>query len=354
MATQGTVSIDELQQPGLPLRDPVQSLRIWGTPVSYDLDAPGQIRIGASPTCEICIPRDVVSGVHCRLERCDGHLLVRDQSKNGTYVDHVRVRDVVLGPAAVLTVGDVHLIAMSAEAERVAVGLRRHLGYADRFQTIVDSALHATARRRHLLLREPPGGAAAELARWLSAAWADARRPFVEVDRVPDDVAAQGDLLDRAQHGAIAVEISGLPPDPATFPSELVRRGDVQLIVRAPHDADERRIGPVLTSALVRIEIPALIDRVAEVPRLLEEVRPGIEARTRARFPSIVDWKDIGSDLDALGRYSWPRNFAEVDEVLETVLVVRAVPYREAARLLGMSPTALHRRCKQLGLTSAR
>jgi DNA-binding NtrC family response regulator len=66
----------------------------------------GSLRVGSAPHCAIVVADATVSAEHLMLVVEDEHVLVRDaQSKNGTYVGAVRVREASAPVGAIITLG---------------------------------------------------------------------------------------------------------------------------------------------------------------------------------------------------------------------------------------------------------
>ncbi len=83
------------------------------------------LRIGTDEDCDIRLRSGYVSQVHCMLFHKDERVLVRDMSsKNGTYVNDVRVVEAEIVAPASLRVGDVGL-----EVREVGGGARRSTPY---------------------------------------------------------------------------------------------------------------------------------------------------------------------------------------------------------------------------------
>ncbi len=72
---------------------------------------PEKITIGRSSECELVFSDPSISRKHCTVEKMpDGSFFLRDlQSKNGTFVDGVRVRQKHIGPASRIRLGNMEL-----------------------------------------------------------------------------------------------------------------------------------------------------------------------------------------------------------------------------------------------------
>lgn len=68
------------------------------------------ITVGRSSTCEVQLDSEEVSRTHCRLARVDDEYVIEDAgSRNGIYVNGLKVRSAVLRDGDELQLGDVIL-----------------------------------------------------------------------------------------------------------------------------------------------------------------------------------------------------------------------------------------------------
>ncbi|CAN6482909.1 unnamed protein product [Victoria cruziana] len=100
-------------------------------PSAFEL-ASSVVTVGRLPDkAEMVIPVATVSGVHARLEKKEGNLLVTDlDSTNGTYINDMRLKSgasAILTPGSYITFGDRHLAMFRASkiesADRVIVSI---------------------------------------------------------------------------------------------------------------------------------------------------------------------------------------------------------------------------------------
>jgi two-component system response regulator HydG len=81
-----------------------------GVEVELDGSAPAPVLVGQSSACGLRVADRAASRRHCALEVVGARLRVTDLgSTNGTYVDHVQVREALLGGGETLRVGDTRL-----------------------------------------------------------------------------------------------------------------------------------------------------------------------------------------------------------------------------------------------------
>ncbi|KAF2306480.1 hypothetical protein GH714_018456 [Hevea brasiliensis] len=76
--------------------------------------ASNEVTVGRLPDkADMVIPVATVSGIHARIQKKEGNLLVTDlDSTNGTFIDDKRLRPGVVAkapPGSILTIGDIHL-----------------------------------------------------------------------------------------------------------------------------------------------------------------------------------------------------------------------------------------------------
>ena len=84
------------------------------------------IRFGTNPDCEVELNDPTASRLHARIEIDPlGHRLLDEGSKNGTYVNGLRVRDVYLQPGAKITLGD-SVIEYQTGSEEVEIHLSKN------------------------------------------------------------------------------------------------------------------------------------------------------------------------------------------------------------------------------------
>jgi pSer/pThr/pTyr-binding forkhead associated (FHA) protein len=84
---------------------------------------PAPLTLGTAGGCDVLLYDRTVSAQHCRLEPSDAGLFVRDLgSRNGTWVDGLRVERARLGPGSRLRLGRTDLGVLGAPADVAEVG----------------------------------------------------------------------------------------------------------------------------------------------------------------------------------------------------------------------------------------
>src|SRR5262249_35218756 len=81
--------------------------------------------IGSDPAAQVCVGDPHVSRQHAEIARTGGIVILRDlQSRNGTYVDGIAVKEVILHNPATIRIGGT-TIRFETEAHRPVSGPRR-------------------------------------------------------------------------------------------------------------------------------------------------------------------------------------------------------------------------------------
>src|SRR6187551_2902595 len=80
-----------------------------------------EIRIGSMDDNDVVLSDDTVSRYHCRIAQEDtGYVLVDNRSTNGTFINKVRVREAFLKPGSIVSVGQSQM-RFNAREEEVAI-----------------------------------------------------------------------------------------------------------------------------------------------------------------------------------------------------------------------------------------
>ena len=318
----------------------------------------GSARIGARPIADLVLADAKVSSLHCEIDATRG-LRVRDLgSKNGTWVQGVRIVEAYLAAGDVLTVGDTR-IRVAPVAEGVPVPLHED----DQFFGVVGASAKMralTARLERLassdttvLLHGETGTGKERAAAALHLAGPRASLPLVTVDcsslpatlieaelfghergAFTGAVKSVAGAFERAGGGTLFLdEIGELPLELQpkllrVLESRSVRRlgGTESLamparIVAATH----RALGLAVAAgrfredlyyrlAVVRLSLPPLRERLEDLPLLA-----GHLLRELGADPSrILD----GQVLSALQRHDWPGNVRELRNALERAVAL--------------------------------
>ena len=310
------------------------------------------ILIGRDPSCPIVLDDPEVSSIHCEVRAEGPGVLLKDLgSKNGTFVNTVRVREAVLTATCTIQVGQSHIFYEPAERERVDVGFEESFG----------PLVGASPRMRHLfrMLREVAPtdlsilitgetGTGKELvAQAVHEKSIRANGPFVVVDgaSIPGPLAEsllfghekgaytgaterRAGAFHDAHKGTIFLdELGELPVDiqpkllRALAEKKVKRVGantydsvDVRVIAATRRDlgrsmnAGRFRSDLFFRIAQMRIELPPLRERREDIPLLAGHVceRIGRPERTNEVFELVTR---------TLAQHDWPGNVRELVNV---------------------------------------
>jgi FHA domain len=347
-----TRSVPQAAQIAEASREPVVSIRLWGTHQAIDIPPhDGVWLVGRAANAHLRVDNAAVSARHCEIVREGGRLFFRDaNSRGGCLHDGIPFKEKDIEPNMVVELGPsgVRLIATTPHGLELRRTLQRFLGYAEQFQPHVDEAVRAAARRRHLVIMAPDGGQPERLARVIHDAWLKVVRPFVEVDHVSGDRQKQRRVVHEAAYGTLVVPAVGLPANPAnvlnaTRPEE----DDVRLVIVAGADVvPTSLLAPPFVAVASFVRIPRLVDRKDELGLLIAELQRDIAPRIGAEAISIA------AELPVLLQHTWPNNLDELEAVITYVLAYRLHgSQRAAAKALGVKKSTLNDRLLGAGLT---
>lgn len=331
-----------------------------GTEVAIDVDP---IVVGRDDGAHVKLSDPEVSAVHCELRAVNEGVLVRDLgSTNGTFIGTMRIREGVVTSTSEIVVGQSRITIEPAGKHRVDVG------YADRFAELVGSSpkmrrvfgvLEKVARTPlSLLILGETGTGKEVVARSVHRASERKDGPFVVVDcgSIPQTLAesllfghekgsftgaterkkgalaeAHGGTLFLDELGELPVELQ--PKLLRALAERQVKRVggssfepiDVRVLAATRRDlAAEMNAGRFRSDlyfriAQVRVELPALRERLDDLPMLIEEVcvrsgRPGASG-------VVLDWIDR-----RLGSYDWPGNVRELVNVVQVASTLADTP----------------------------
>ena len=310
------------------------------------------ILIGRDPSCAIVLDDPEVSSIHCEVRAEGQGVLVKDLgSRNGSFVQSVRVREAILTAPCTLSIGATRIAYEPIEKERVDVG------FEDSFGPLVGAA----AKMRHLfrmlgeiaptdlsILINGETGCGKELvAHAVHEKSQRAHAPFVVVDcaSIPGPLAESllfghekgsftgaterrsGAFQDAHKGTVFLDELGELPLElqpkllRALSEKQIKRVGsssyepiDVRVIAATRRDlgqsmnAGRFRSDLFFRIAQVRIEIPALRERREDIALLVKAVckRIGRPERT----DEVIDLV-----TSTLAQHDWPGNVRELVNV---------------------------------------
>jgi two-component system, NtrC family, response regulator GlrR len=319
--------------------------------------------IGSMAANDLVLGDDAVSRFHCEILMSRAGPRIRDLgSRNGTFVDGLRVQDAFPRDGSVIRIGrSAVLMRMVAQHNALPVSSRHELGSLVAVSTAMRSAfaiLELAASTDSTVLIEGESGTGKEGAA-IAVHEAGRRRggPFIVVDcgAIPAElleselfghekgaftgaVATRQGAFEAASGGTIFLdEIGDLPLDMqpkllrALEHRQIRRVGangykpvDVRVIAATNRDlrslvnTRDFRSDLYYRLAVVRVRLPPLRERPEDVPliigRLLENLGAGSEAAARLLSPG---------NLARIARAAWPGNVRELRNYLERCLVLR-------------------------------
>ncbi|MCC6808821.1 MAG: sigma 54-interacting transcriptional regulator [Deltaproteobacteria bacterium] len=151
----------------------------WSGPQRF---AKGEVRIGYDETCDLQVRSEFVSQFHCAIMFRKNQIVVRDLgSKNGTYLNDVKIVEAELTPPVALRVGDVTLkIERAINAEQA---LASHLiGKSVKMQEVNAQIVRFAATKAPVLILGESGCGKELIARALHELSPHSKEPFVVVN----------------------------------------------------------------------------------------------------------------------------------------------------------------------------
>jgi DNA-binding NtrC family response regulator len=319
--------------------------------------------IGRNEGVDVKLDDSEVSGVHCELRAVTEGIQVRDLgSTNGTFCGPVRIREAIIADRTELTVGTSRLVLEPTGKKRV------DLGYSDRFGSIVGATPNMrrvfstlekiSATELSVLVLGETGTGKEGVARSIHDASLRKRGPFMVVDcaSIPPTLAEsilfghekgaftganerRDGALSEANGGTLFLdELGELPIDlqpkllRALAERQVKRVGgtaiepiDVRLVAATRRDlSSEMNAGRFRSDlyfriAQIRIEIPALRDRLADLPLLVEDICGRIERPKAA--PIVHDWIER-----RMSAHDWPGNVRELVNVVSVAATLADTP----------------------------
>ncbi len=328
----------------------------WVFPTPWTAPLPDNAVLGRDADCTIVLPGNDVSRRHAEI-RGPGLLpSVRDLgSRNGTWVNGVKVDERTLGPDDVLRIGEwVGLVAelRPGEVGQPSVGLMELASVGDGWfggatlANAIDPARRVAGSDLPVIVQGETGTGKEGIAKAVHA-WSGRRGAFIAVNCAAIQAAlAEGELFgyrkgaftgaDRANEGFFRAANGGtifldeILELPAQVQSKLLRaleQGEVQPLGEArPVTVDvrvicatqeplaravaEKRFRPDLLARLdgVTITLPPLRERREDIAPLFLRLLHDLEAKSERRAARAIDSKLI----EALLLYDWPLNIREL------------------------------------------
>ena len=331
-----------------------------GTKITIDVDP---VVVGRDGGAQIVIDDPEVSAFHCELRAVNEGILVKDLgSTNGTFVGPLRVRDAVITVASEVTVGRSKIAIEPTSKRRVDVG------FADRFGPLVGSSPRmrrvfgvlekVAATPLSVLILGETGTGKEVVAKAIHESSPRKGGPFVVVDcgSIPPTLAEsllfgheKGSFTgaNERRKGALAEADGGtlfldeLGELPLELQPKLLRALAERQVKRVGGNAFEpidvrvlaatrRDLGAEMNAgrfrsdlffriAQVRVELPALRERLGDLPLLVEDVckRAGRPEHAGA----VLAWIE-----QRMGSHDWPGNVRELVNVASVAATLADTP----------------------------
>lgn len=270
------------------ISDEVRQFREWGTGIEYPLPAmQGTSIIGAAADCWLRLwdPSGSISRRHASLSRGDrGWMIVDLDSKNGIFVDGVRVASSPVVPGAEIRIGSVTLIAESPKLVALRGLLERLIGWGDERREDVDGSLFsvrtAATHREPLLLCG--AGNLVPIARLLHQ-HVLGDRPFVHL-RPP----MRGmEALAKAAGGTLCLWRNQQPDDLDEVVAALRTPAACALLMVCAHAVPRGNdIASQIVTVYRSIRIPPLAQRAREIDRIIDAYAADAISSFGGRFES--------------------------------------------------------------------
>ena len=320
------------------------------------------LRVGSSSERDLVLSDARVAGRHCTLESVAGGVRVRDEgSPDGVFLGDMRVFDAIAPLPARISLGESRLLI-----ERLSEPLIRKrvsgesfgdlLGRSARMRELFAELAHIAELDGNVLIRADRGAGRQLVAESIHDASARRNGPFVFVDcsdlsHPPTHQTlfghergasagpreAHAGAFEQAHTGALYLhEVGSLPKalqlgiERVLETGEVLRAGasqgtrvDVRVLsstsTNLAQEAKLGRFGLGLLERLARheVRIPALCDRMEDLPLLVEHV-----LRRTSRADSV---REVPAALLApLAAYDWPGNVRELFAVVGMLMLDRA------------------------------
>ncbi len=324
------------------------------------------IFIGSDPAAQVCVPDPHVSRRHAEILRAGGAVVLRDlQSRNGTYVDGIAIKEVNLDGPATIRIGGT-TIRFETEARTPVAGPRRMgdaVGSSPEMQGVFEMLERLAPSDLTITLLGETGVGKDVLACAVHDASTRRSGPFVVFDcgavtptliesalfghekgAFTGAAATVTGAFERAHGGTLFFdEVGELSPElqpkllRALEQRKIQRVGstvelpvDVRILAATNRDLEAEvaqgrfRQDLYFRLSAAVVAVPPLRARLADLPELVDAILTGEGRRLRVTRET----------LDALASYDWPGNVRELRNVLMAAAAMADADLLEPRHLL--------------------
>ena len=345
MGTMRTPSERHSLQPGG--AEPVRRLRPWGERDGHALPSTStDLIIGSAPSCELRIDRPGVSRHHAQLTNASGSWIAIDlASKNGVYVDGLRVGATTLVSGTELRIGPAKLLVEGARFAALHDFIGRLIGWAD--PVAVDDLLRSVrgALRRRTVLYVSGEDDLVLFANSLHRRAVGNDRPFVVCDprrRVLDESVRSAasrpggvEGYRAAAGGTLCVLAQRMPSDIESVLSLHARSDAPAALLIVVGEVERNRLTTDIASN-PPIRVPSIASRAADLSAIIDEYAR--EAAWELGVP------DMSADDRAWVRQHSIASFTDIEKAARRIVAIRGSrSLTRAAERLDMATVSLRR-----------
>lgn len=321
--------------------EPVTWIHIAGTVHQFEFSRRmRRVTVGRDAACDIVVPSEYMSRHHCTLERTPGGIRVYDASKNGTGHEGRRIEESedIRAGQTFSAGGGITFLALSDEMHHLYPLLSELLGWETETslappppsEPTPGYVIQLASGVDHLMIHGDRGCDQERLALAIHSISPVRRRDPVIVRSIPDERAAQKDLLSRASQTSLVLQIEDdMPVMDETFRSALFSPTYRIRVIAISSPARARTVLGQDHSYMRCIDLRPIAYRSAQLDRLLDRQLEG--RQSPLRFGQLSE-----ANRNALRRYSWKENFDELRKGAAFLdAYARTHSLEKAAELLG-------------------
>jgi transcriptional regulator with GAF, ATPase, and Fis domain len=326
--------------------------------MSHAVEVRGEaLIVGRDPQCGLAVENAKVSGIHAELTATPRGVLIRDlESKNGTFVDGMRVVEAYLARPGKISFGDVVFQFTPGRPVQVDAATASAFGPIIGATPVMKRLFHkltkVAATELTTLITGPTGTGKELIARAIHDAGPRARRPYRVIDCASLPASVAESALFGHERGAFtgatgvrvspfveAVggtvfldEIGELPLDLQPMLLRVLQEQEIKPVgsnqyqkvnvrilagthrdLRREANTSSFRSDLYFRLAVLPLDVPPLRDRQEDIPLLLAHF-------ARQLGTPGFDRRISGDSLNRLMRYDWPGNVRELWNLLATAI----------------------------------